>query len=392
MKTVESLDLKGQKVLIRVDFNVPLDDNLDITDDLRIRTVLPTIRYVLEQGGKVILCSHLGRPKGEVVDRFSLKPVADYLDNLLAEKVILAPDCVGEEVSDLTGNMAEGEIVLLENLRFHPEEQACEPEFARHLASLADIYINDAFAVSHRAHASVVGVPEYVKKKGAGLLLKKELDYFNDAVESPKRPLAVLIGGAKISSKLAAMANMLGKVDMLLIGGAMANTFLKSLGYELGNSLVEDDMLTEAENLLKEAENKGVKVYLPVDLVVADEFSAAAEHKEVSVQDVPTDWMALDIGSSSVNLFRDALFSAKTIIWNGPMGAFEMEHFSQGTKAMAECLGSSSALTITGGGDSNAAVRQFGQADNISYMSTGGGAFLKLMEGKDLAGVAALKA
>jgi len=391
MKTIRDLDIAGKRVLIRVDFNVPMDEAGTITDDLRIQTVMPTVRYALEQKARVILCSHMGRPKGKRVEKFSLAPVARYLCEILGQTVQLAPDCIGSETEAMVAAMQDGDVLLLENLRYHAEEQANDPEFSRQLASLVDVYINNAFAVSHRAHASVVGITKFVADKAAGFLLRKEMDYFHRSVDDPVRPLVAIIGGAKVSSKLGALVNMLDKVDALLIGGAMANTFLKSQGYGLGASKVEDDLLQEANSLLADARNKGVKVYLPVDVIAADGFSADAVCKQVTIQDIPEGWMALDIGPASVLCFQEVLADARTIIWNGPMGAFEMDPFARGTMALAHTVASSHALSITGGGDSNAAVKKFGEAENISYMSTGGGAFLMLMEGKELPGVVALE-
>lgn len=391
MKTIRDLDIGGKRVLIRVDFNVPMDGSGNITDDLRIQTVMPTIRYAMEQKARVILCSHMGRPKGKRVDQYSLAPVARYLGKLLGQTVQLAPDCIGAETEAMVSAMKDGEVVLLENLRYHAEEEANETEFSKGLARLADVYVNDAFAVSHRAHASVVGAAKYVPEKAAGFLLQKELDYFHRSVDDPVRPLVAIVGGAKVSSKLGALLNMLNKVDALLIGGAMANTFLKSQGYDVGASKVEDDLLQEADRLLAEARKKGVKVYLPVDLVVADVFAANAVCKQVTIQDIPENWLALDIGPASVICFQEVLAEARTIIWNGPMGAFEIDAFARGTMALAHAVASAHALSITGGGDSNAAVKKFGEAENISYMSTGGGAFLRLMEGKELPGVIALE-
>ena len=390
MKTIKDVEIGGKRLLIRVDFNVPMDEEGNISDDLRIMTAMPTLVYAVEQGARVILCSHMGRPKGQRLEKYSLAPVAGYLSDLLGKTVILAPDCVGAEVESLVASMEDGDIILLENLRFHPEEQAGDPEFARQLAGVADVYINNAFAVSHRAHASVVGVTDFFAEKGAGFLLEKELAVFHQSVDNPARPLIAVIGGAKVSGKLEALTNMLDKVDGLVIGGAMANTFLKSQGYELGTSLVEDDLLDDARKLLSDAAAKNVKVYMPVDVIAADKFSADAVNKQVTINDIPKGWMALDIGPATVIYFKEALADARTIIWNGPMGAFEMSPYARGTMALAHALGTSHALTITGGGDSNAAVKQFGEAENISYMSTGGGAFLMLMEGKELPGVLAL--
>ncbi len=390
MKTIKDLDLAGKRVLARVDFNVPMDDRLAITDDIRIRMALPTIKYILAKGGKLILCSHLGRPKGQRVKAFSLAPVASHLQELIGCKVTLAPDCIGEETEECINSMTAGEVVLLENLRFHREETENDAVFAANLARLAEVYINDAFAVSHRAHASVVGVAELVEEKGAGFLLETEMDYFHKSMDKPVRPLVALIGGAKVSSKLGALENMLDRVDRMIIGGAMANTFLKSMGFNVGASLVEDDLLETAGKLIDSAEKKGVKLYLPVDFVVADRFAADAITKNVTYRDIPAGWMALDIGPASTILFKEALDDARTIVWNGPMGAFEMDAFARGTMALCQIVANSHALSITGGGDSNAAVKKAGEEKNISYMSTGGGAFLHLMEGKVLPGVEVL--
>lgn len=390
MKSIRDFALSGKRVLLRADFNVPMDDQGRITDDIRIRTVLPTIRHILKEQGRLILCSHLGRPKGKRVAELSLAPVASHLAALLGVKVTMAPDCVGPEVIQLIEKMAAGEIVLLENLRFHPEETANDPEFSEQLAKLADVYINDAFAASHRAHASVVGVAERVAEKGAGFLLQTEMEYFQKAMADPVRPLVAVIGGAKVSSKLGALENMLAKVDGMIIGGAMANTFLKSMGVDVGASKVEDDLLDTAKKFIDAADAKGVRLYLPVDFVVADRFAADAVTKNVTFRDIPAGWMALDIGPASTILFQEALQDARTIIWNGPVGAFEIDAFARGTMALCRTLAASHALSIVGGGDSNAAVKKSGEEKNISYMSTGGGAFLELMEGKVLPGVAVL--
>jgi phosphoglycerate kinase len=352
---------------------------------------MDTIEYAISQKAQVILCSHMGRPKGERIEKYSLAPVARYLSEHLDRAVPLAPDCVGGETEEMVAAMQDGDIILLENLRFHAEEQENNPEFAQKLARLADVYINNAFAVSHRAHASVVGVTRYVAQKAAGFLLQKELDYFHRSVDNPVRPLIAIVGGAKVSSKLGALTNMLDKVDAMLIGGAMANTFLKSGGYEIGASKVENDLLPEALKLLADAKAKGVKIYLPVDIIAANSFSVDAVSKQVTIQDIPDEWMALDIGPASIICFQEVLADARTIIWNGPMGAFEMDPFAEGTRALAHIVATSHALSITGGGDSNAAVKKFGEAKKISYMSTGGGAFLMLMEGKELPGVTALE-
>jgi len=390
MKTIRDLKLAGKRVLVRVDFNVPMDEQGNITDDIRIRMVLPTIQYVLEQKGKLVLCSHMGRPKGQRVEAFSLAPVAAHLSALIGQEVKLAPDCIGEATEAMAANLQPGEVLLLENLRFHKEETENEPVFAAKLAQLADVYINDAFAASHRAHASVAAVPMLIQEKGAGFLLATELDFFRKAMTEPVRPLVAIVGGAKVSSKLSALQNMLDKVDRMIIGGAMANTFLKSQGVAVGASKTEDDLLDAARQLVQMAKEKGVKLYFPVDFVVADRFAADAVVKNVTAQDIPEGWMALDIGPASTICFQEALADVRTIVWNGPMGAFEMDAFARGTMAMCHAIASSHALSVTGGGDSNAAVKKSGEAANISYMSTGGGAFLQLMEGKSLPGVDAL--
>lgn len=390
MKSILDLQLDSKRVLLRADFNVPMDADKNITDDIRIRMVLPTIKHILKEQGKLIICSHMGRPKGKRVEEFSLAPVAQHLAVALGVKVTLAPDCIGEEVERLVEMLSPGEVILLENLRFHKEETENDSIFAEKLSRLADVYINDAFAVSHRAHASVVGVAEQVTDKGAGFLLQKEMDYFYKSMDEPVRPLMAVVGGAKVSSKLGALENMLDKVDSMVIGGAMANTFLKSMGISVGASKVENDLLDAAKQFIDAADKKKVKLYLPVDFVVADKFAPDAITKIVTYRDIPDDWMALDIGPASTMLFKVALQDVKTIIWNGPMGAFEMDAFSRGTMALCQEIASSHSLSIVGGGDSNAAVKKAGEERNISYMSTGGGAFLQLMEGKKLPGVEVL--
>lgn len=390
MKTLKELELAGKRVLVRVDFNVPMNESGEITDDLHIRTVLPTLRYLVEQRARVIICTHMGRPKGQRVEKFSLAPVAALTAEMLGRPVPLAPDCIGDEVAAAVAALKDGDCLMLENLRFHPEEEKNDAAFSRQLASVADVYVNDAFAVSHRAHASVVGVTAHVPEKAAGFLLQKEMEYFQRAIGTPQRPLVAIVGGAKVSGKLEALQNMLGRVDRMIIGGAMANTFLKSQGYNVGASKVEDDLLETARQLLVQAREQGIKVYLPVDVIAADRFAPDAVSKQVTIQDIPDNWMALDIGPASVVLFNEALADAKTIVWNGPMGAFEMDAYARGTMALAHTVASSHALSVTGGGDSNAAVKQSGEAENISYMSTGGGAFLMLMEGKELPGIKAL--
>ena len=392
MKTIKDLDVSGKRLLLRADFNVPLDAQQRITDDSRIRSVLPTIYYALEQGAKLILASHLGRPRGEVVASLSLRPVAGRLSELLGKTVQMAPGSVGPDVLKLVAQMRPGEVVLLENLRFHAEEDRNDPGFAEQLAALCDVYVNDAFAVCHRANASVEAITRHVPRCAAGILLQRELDYFEKAMTAPERPLAAVVGGAKVSSKLAALENLLQRVDKLIIGGAMANTFLKQMGLAIGSSKVEDDLLVIAGSILKTAAEKGVKLYLPVDAVIARRLDPQTATKIVAVQEIPPDWMVLDIGPASVLLFAEILQDARTIVWNGPLGVFEMDAFSNGTLSMARHLAESKALTIVGGGDTAAAVHQAGKADQMSYISTGGGAFLALLEGKTLPAVAALEA
>jgi phosphoglycerate kinase len=390
VKNIRDLDIKEKRTLIRVDFNVPLDDLGNITDDTRIRGVLPTINYALDEQAKIIIMSHMGRPKGQKNDSFSLAPAAKRLSRLLEKEVKLAPDCIGTKVEEMIDAMQPGEILLLENLRFYNEEQENDSAFAKALASLADIYINDAFAVAHRAHASVEGVTHHFDECAAGFLLQKEMDYFHRSVADPRRPLVAIIGGAKVSSKLGALRNLMDRVDKMIIGGAMANTFLAAMGYNVGKSLLEKDLVETAKALMETAQRQNVKLYLPVDCIVGDKFAPQAETKQITVQEVPAEWMILDIGPATTMLFHEALETAKTIIWNGPMGAFEMDAFSRGTMAMVEHVASSHALTIVGGGDTDVAVHKAGETNNISYMSTGGGAFLMLMEGKELPGVIAL--
>jgi phosphoglycerate kinase len=390
LQYLNDLKIKNKKVLIRVDVNVPLDKNQNITDDNRIRAVLPTLNYALDENAKVILCSHIGRPKGKVVPELSLAPVARRLSRLLQKEVKLAPDCVGPEVKKLIEGMKPGDIVLLENLRFHPEETKNNDDFGKELAALADIYVNDAFAVAHRAHASVVAVAKFAKEVAAGFLMKDELKFFHQSMERPARPLVAVIGGSKVSGKLEALENLLEHVDKMVIGGAMANTFLKGVNYYVGQSLVEEDLVSVANCLMRKAKEKEVKLYIPVDCVVAPSMDPQAETKITPIQEVPRDWMILDIGPATSLLYAEVLHNAKTIIWNGPMGAFEMDAFSRGTMAMVQAVANSYALTIVGGGDTDVAVHKAGETSKISYISTGGGAFLALLEGSQLPGVAAL--
>ncbi len=390
MKTIKDIDISGKKVFIRVDFNVPLDLHQNITDDSRIRAVLGTLEYALDHNAKLIIASHIGRPNGKIVPELSLSPVAKRLGRLLRKDVIMAKDCIGLEIKTLVDQMKPGNVVLLENLRFHPEEQKNEDSFAKALAELCDVYINDAFAVSHRINASVVAITKFAPVSAAGFLLQKELCYFENALADPKRPLVAIVGGAKVSSKIGALENMLHHVDKFIIGGAMANTFLKSVGYDLGKSKVETDLIKVATSVMKKAIKRGIKFYLPVDAVVASKFDAEAEIKIVTIQEIPEKWMALDIGPATSLLYSQALYDAKTIIWNGPMGVFEMDAFSRGTFAMARSVADSYALSIVGGGDTDVAIHKSGETDRITYISTGGGAFLALMEGKNLPAVAAL--
>ncbi len=390
MKTIKDIDLSGKRVFIRVDFNVPLDNYQNVTDDTRINAVLPTVRYAMDHGAKLILASHLGRPKGKRVPAMSLAPVAKRLGRLLKCGVIMAPDCIGPDVTAMVADLAAGDILMLENLRFHPGEAANDAAFAGQLATLCDVYINDAFAVSHRANASVEAITRHVRAVGAGFLLQTELDYFKKAMAEPERPLVAIIGGAKVSSKLGALENMIQHVDKFIIGGAMANTFLKSRGRGIGASILEADLVDVAGDIMKKAAAKGIAFYLPVDAVVADAFSEKAATRIVPVQEIPEGWMILDIGPASATLFNEVLTDAGTVIWNGPMGVFEMEPFSRGTMQMVNHVANASALTIVGGGDTDVAIHKSGQAQRITYISTGGGAFLHLMEGKTLPAVDAL--
>ncbi|PSB66779.1 phosphoglycerate kinase [filamentous cyanobacterium CCP1] len=395
-KTVASLsaaDLTGKRVLVRADFNVPLDDQGNITDDTRIRAALPTIQYLTSNGAKVILSSHFGRPKGKVVDSMRLTPVAKRLSELLGQDVIKCDDCIGDAVSSAIGGMQNGQVALLENVRFYAEEEKNDPEFAKKLAANADLYVNDAFGTAHRAHASTEGVTHYLKPSVAGYLIEKELQYLQNAIENPQRPLAAIIGGSKVSSKITVIEALLEKVDKLLIGGGMIFTFYKARGLSVGKSLVEDDFIELAKKLEAKAKEKGVALLLPTDVVIADNFAADANAQTVSVESIPDGWMGLDIGSESVKQFQEALADCKAVVWNGPMGVFEFDQFAKGTEAIARTLAEitkTGATTIIGGGDSVAAVEKVGVADQMSHISTGGGASLELLEGKTLPGIAAL--
>jgi phosphoglycerate kinase len=400
-KSIASLteaDLQGKVVLVRADFNVPLDDAGSISDDTRIRAALPTINYLTEKGAKVLLTSHFGRPKGDdfaarVSDKFRLTPVAKRLSELLNQDVAKPDDCVGDAVTDAVAGMQPGQVMLLENVRFHPEEEKNTPEFAKQLASVADLYVNDAFGTAHRAHASTAGVAEYLKPAVAGFLIEKELQYLQSAIDNPQRPLAAIIGGSKVSSKITVIESLLEKVDKLLIGGGMIFTFYKAQGLSVGKSLVEDDYVELAKTLQVKAKEKGVELLLPTDVVVADNFAADANTQTVSVDNIPDGWMGLDIGPDAVEAFKTALADCKSVVWNGPMGVFEFEKFAKGTEAIANTLADltkTGTTTIIGGGDSVAAVEKVGVAAQMSHISTGGGASLELLEGKTLPGIAAL--
>ncbi len=391
IKFIDDLGIEGKRVFLRVDFNVPLDEKGEITDDNRIRAAIPTIRHAMERGARLLVASHLGRPKGEKRPEFSLAPAAKRLSELIGKEVQMAPDCIGDDVKKMALELKDGQILMLENLRFYKGETENDPAFADELASLCEVYVNDAFAVSHRAHASVVGVPERVSSCGAGFLMKKEITYFQKAMKDPERPFLAILGGAKVSSKLGAIENILPKVDILIIGGAMANTFLKAKGVAVGKSLVEDDLIETARDILKKAEDSSTEVILPVDVVVADDLSSDASYVEVNLDSIPTDKMIVDVGSKTLDRYIEAVKKAKTIVWNGPVGAFELEPFSKGTFGLAKAVGSSPALSIIGGGDTGAAIKKAGEADNVSYISTGGGAFLRLLEGKELPGFKALE-
>ncbi|MBS0014936.1 MAG: phosphoglycerate kinase [Arthrospira sp. SH-MAG29] len=394
-KTVANLsasELSGKKVLVRADFNVPLD-NGSISDDTRIRAALPTIQDLTSKGAKVILTSHFGRPKGQVVESMRLTPVAARLSELLGKTVNKCEDCIGEEVALAVGAMNDGDVLLLENVRFHAAEEKNDPEFAKQLASVADLYVNDAFGTAHRAHASTEGVTQYLSPCVAGYLIEKELQFLQGAIESPQRPLAAIIGGSKVSSKIGVIETLLDKCDKLLLGGGMIFTFYKARGLSVGNSLVEEDKLELAKSLEAKAKEKGVTMLLPTDVLLADKFAADADSQTVSVEAIPDGWMGLDIGPDSVKVFQEALGDCKTVLWNGPMGVFEFEKFAAGTRAIAQTLAeltSTGTTTIIGGGDSVAAVEQLNLGEKMSHISTGGGASLELLEGKQLPGIVAL--
>ena len=389
---LSAADLSGKRVLVRVDFNVPLDGDKNITDDTRIRAALPTIQDLTSKGAKVILASHFGRPKG-VEDKYRLTPVAKRLSELLGQEVVKCDDCIGDEVAAKVGALQNGQVALLENVRFHPEEEKNDPEFAKQLAANADLYVNDAFGTAHRAHASTEGVTHYLSPSVAGYLIEKELKYLQAAIEEPQRPLAAIIGGSKVSSKIGVIETLLEKCDKLLLGGGMIFTFYKARGLSVGKSLVEEDKLELAKSLEAKAKERGVAFLLPTDVVVADNFAPDANSQTVSIDNIPDGWMGLDIGPDSVKTFQAALADCKSVIWNGPMGVFEFDKFAVGTEAVAHSLaeiGKQGATTIIGGGDSVAAVEKVGLADQMSHISTGGGASLELLEGKELPGIAAL--
>jgi phosphoglycerate kinase len=387
--TVEDMDLKGKRVFIRVDFNVPLDDNLMITDDRRIRGALPTINFCIDEGAKVILASHLGRPKGQPNPKLSLAMVAKRLQRLLNKEVGFVDDSIGSDAERAVASMRPGDVLVLENLRFHPGEEKNDPGFAKKIASLADCFVNDAFGASHRAHASIVGIAEHIPA-GAGYLLKKEIEYLQGMVSNPVRPFVAILGGAKVSGKIGVLENLADKVDKVIVGGGMAFTFIKAMGHEIGDSLVEPDMLELAERIMTTLKKNNVKFYLPVDCVIAEHTDSTAETKIVTTQEIPRGWKALDIGPASSKLFSEVIENAKTIIWNGPMGMFEVDAFSRGTFALARAVADAYALTIIGGGDTDLAVHRAGVSDSISFISTGGGASLQLLEGKELPGLVAL--
>ncbi len=392
-KTVRDIDVNGKRVLMRVDFNVPLDANRQITDDTRIRAAIPTIQYLLDHGAAVILMSHLGRPKGQVVETMRLTPVAHHLSALLVRPVEIAIDCVGPAVKAKAQALRPGEVLLLENLRFHPQEEKNDPEFARQLASLGDIYVDDAFGSAHRAHASTEGVTHYLPGV-AGFLMEKELNFLGSALENPQRPFAAIVGGAKVSDKIRVLSRLISMVDILLIGGGMANTFLKAEGYEIGDSLFEEDAVSLAQQLMEQARQRNITFILPVDVVVANAFSNDAEHKVVAANEVQPGWRIMDIGPRTIEEFRNALANAKTIVWNGTLGVAEMHNFARGTDAIIEILAErtqAGATTIIGGGDSAAAVDAAGAGEKMSHVSTGGGASLEFLEGRVLPGVAALQ-
>lgn len=389
-KTVKDIDLKGKKVFVRCDFNVPMDENQNITDNRRIVAALPTIKYLIDQNCKIILASHLGRPKGEVKPEFSLAPVSVELSKQLGQEVLMAKDVIGESAKTLAANLQEGQVMLLENVRFHREETDNDPEFAKELASMAEVFVNDAFGTAHRAHASTEGVSHYLPSV-SGFLIEKELKFLGDALNNPTRPFVAILGGAKVSDKIGVIDSLLEKVDTLMIGGGMAYTFFKAQGYEVGNSLCEPDKCDLALSLMEKAKNKGVKLLLPVDTKVGKEFKPDTESKTVAWTEIPEGWEGFDIGEKTIEMFKEELKSAKTVVWNGPLGLFEFDQFAIGTNAIAHALAEIDATTIIGGGDSAAAVEKAGLADKMTHISTGGGASLEFLEGKKLPGIECLQ-
>jgi 3-phosphoglycerate kinase len=385
-KTIEDIAVAGKKVLVRCDFNVPLDENKNITDENRLVGALPTIKYLIDNNAKVILCSHLGRPKGEFNMKYSLQPVAKRLSELLDKEVKMASDVIGESAKATVAALSDGDVCLLENVRFHNEEEKNDPEFSKELASLADIYVNDAFGTAHRAHASTAGVADYLPAV-CGYLIEKEISIMGKALADPARPFVAILGGAKVSDKIGVIENLLDKVDYLIIGGGMAYTFLRAKGYGIGTSICEEEKLDLAKTIMKKAQEKGVELLLPVETVVSKEFSDSSESMVVASDSIPDDYMGMDIGPKTIDLFSDVVRKAKTVIWNGPMGVFEMPKFAVGTKAVAKAVSEADATTIIGGGDSAAAVMQLGYADKMSHISTGGGASLEYLEGKILPGI-----
>ena len=389
-KTVKDIDLRGKKVFVRCDFNVPMDENQNITDNRRIVAALPTIKYLIEQNCKIILASHLGRPKGEFKPEFSLAPVAKELSRLLGQEVLMAKDVIGESAKTLAANLQEGQVMLLENVRFHREETDNDPEFAKELASMAEVFVNDAFGTAHRADASTEGISHYLPSV-SGFLIEKELKFLGDALNNPERPFVAILGGAKVSDKIGVIDSLLEKVDTLMIGGGMAYTFFKAQGYEVGNSLCEPDKCDLALSLMNKAKEKGVKFLLPVDTKIGKEFKPDTESKTVAWTEIPEGWEGFDIGEKTIEMFKDELKSAKTVVWNGPLGLFEFDQFAIGTNAIAHALAELDATTIIGGGDSAAAVEKAGLADKMTHISTGGGASLEFLEGKKLPGIECLQ-
>ncbi|OGL39423.1 MAG: phosphoglycerate kinase [Candidatus Schekmanbacteria bacterium RIFCSPHIGHO2_02_FULL_38_11] len=387
--TIRDFDLKGERVFIRVDFNVPIKEGV-ITDDTRIREALPTINYAIEKGARIILASHLGRPKGKVDEKYSLKPVAKHLGKLLGKEVKMAGNCIGPEVFSLVQGLKDGEVLLLENLRFHKEEETNDEGFSKQLASLAELYVNDAFGAAHRAHASVAGITKFVPRAVSGFLLEKEIECLGKILLKPEKPFVAILGGAKVSDKIGVIENLMGKVDTFIIGGGMAYTFLKTEGYKIGKSLLEEDKISLANGIREKAEQKNIKLLLPIDNVVAREIKEDAQSETTSGKDIPDDYIGVDIGPKTIAAFREALKGVKTVLWNGPLGVFEIKKFSEGTFAIARAIAESGALSIVGGGDSVAAIKSLGLEKKFSHLSTGGGASLEFLEGKKLPGIECL--